>query len=173
VISETNLQIHTRVGNAYQNWMHTAQTLFAASKVLKREHKRAYAALRGSGKAAIEMLTVWTQPMLTAFGIECLIKAIWLKQGNQLASNGKYVPMIPNERHRLVPLCRAAGIALDSREADALERMSDIARSIGRYPIGRRARENKSVSWSSRDDDIIKNLIVKLKAQLRQCPKAD
>jgi hypothetical protein len=148
--------------------MHTAQTLFAASKVLKREHERAWAALRGTGKAPIETFTVWTQPMLTAFGIECLIKAIWLKQGNQLASNGKYVPMIPNERHRLVPLCRAAGIALDSRETDALERMSDIAGSIGRYPIGRRARQNKSITWSWKDDDIIESLIVKLKTQVRQ-----
>jgi hypothetical protein len=75
-MSEASIQIHARVGNACQNWMHTAQTLFAASKVLKREHERACAALRGMGKAPIEMLTVWTQTMLTAFGIECLIKAI-------------------------------------------------------------------------------------------------
>ena len=169
-MSETSIQIHARVGNAYQNWMHTAQTLFAASKVLKREHESARAALRGTGKAPIEMLTVWTQPMLTAFGIECLIKAIWLKQGNQLARDGKFVPMIKNERHQL---CGAARVALDSREADALERMSDIAGSIGRYPIGRRAREYKSVSWSSNDDDIIENLIVKLKTQLRQPPPGD
>jgi hypothetical protein len=85
-MSETSIQIHARVGNAYQNWMHTAQTLFAASKVLKREHEHAGAALRRTGKAPIEILTVWTQPMLAAFGIECLIKAIWLRQGNQLAS---------------------------------------------------------------------------------------
>ena len=172
-MSETSIQIHARVGNAYQNWMHTAQTLFAASKVLKSEHEHARAALRRTGKAPIEMLTVWTQPMLAAFGIECLIKAIWLKQGNQLASNGKYVPMIPNEGHRLVRLCRVAGIALDSRETDALERMSDIAGSIGRYPISRRARQNKSLSWGSQDDDIIENLIVKLKTQLRQRPTGD
>jgi hypothetical protein len=36
--------------------------------------------------------------MLAAFGIECLIKAIWLKQGHQLARDGKYIPMIPKER---------------------------------------------------------------------------
>jgi hypothetical protein len=64
--------------------MHTAQTLFAASKVLKREHLHARAALRRTGKAPIEMLTVWTQPMLAAFGIECLIKAIGLNKGISL-----------------------------------------------------------------------------------------
>jgi hypothetical protein len=117
-MSESNIEIHTRVGNDHQNWTHTAQTLFAGRKVLERE--RSFQ----SGKASIESLTVWIEIMLTAFGIECLIKAIWLKQGPKLAQNGKYVEMIKNERHRLVKLCGAAGIALDSREADGLERMS-------------------------------------------------
>jgi len=89
---------------------HGANTV-RRKQALKREHEHARAALRRTGKTPIEMLTVWTQPMFAAFGIECLIKAIWLKQGNQLASDGRYIPMIPNESHRLVPLCRAAGIA--------------------------------------------------------------
>jgi hypothetical protein len=117
--------------------MHTARR----KQALKREHEHARAALRRTGKTPIEMLTVWTQPMFVAFGIECLIKAIWLKQGNQLAGDGRYVPMIPNEGHRLMPLCRAA--------------------------------EMRSVSWSSQDDNVIENLIVKLNAQLPQRPADD
>jgi hypothetical protein len=105
----------------------------------------------------------WIEIMLTAFGIECLIKAIWIKQGNQLARNGKYIPITKNEKHQLVELCGAIGFKLSERETDALERMSDIAGSIGRYPISRRARQNKSLSWGSQDDDIIENVIVKLR----------
>src|SRR5437773_8925739 len=99
--------------------MQTAQTLFAGNQILRRERER--------GKAPIEMTMPWTELMLTAFGIECLIKAVWIKQGNQVARDGKYVPMTKNEGHQLVKLCRVAGIPLDSREADALKRMSDIA----------------------------------------------
>ncbi len=86
-MSESVIAIHTRVGNDYRNWMHTAQTLFAGSTILTRERERACAGLR-PGKAPIEILTFWTELMLIAFGIECLVKAIWIKQGNQLARDG-------------------------------------------------------------------------------------
>src|SRR2546425_11251665 len=92
---------HTRVGNNYRNWMHTAQTLFAGSTILTREDARARASLRRTGNAPIELLTVWTELMLAAFGIECLLKAIWLKHGHELARDGKYIPIVPNDRHRL------------------------------------------------------------------------
>ena len=68
--------------------------------------------------------------------------------------------------HELVKLCGRAGIALDPREADALQEISDIATSLGRYPIAKRAeKERRSISWPS---VIIENLIEKLKAQLRK-----
>ena len=104
--------------------------------------------------------------MLTAFGVECLIKAVWLKQGHQLAQNGKYMEMIKNEGHHLGRLCEAAGIVLSQREEAPLARLSDIAGSIARYPIGRRARQTTRVWWSSTDDHIIENLIVRLKTEM-------
>ena len=64
----------------------------------------------------MELYTVWTTPMLLAFGVDCLIKAIWVKQGHILARDGKYVPMCKNERHDLVRLCGVAGIALNPTE---------------------------------------------------------
>ena len=76
---------HTRVGNDYRCWAITARALFAASKTVERERERVKTTLRPPCKAPDEILTTWIDPMLTAFGIECLIKAIWLKQGNQLA----------------------------------------------------------------------------------------
>lgn len=141
--------------------MHTARTLFAGSKLLKHERERSFQ----SGHASIESFTVWIEVMLMAFGIECLIKAIWIKQGNQLARDGKYIPITKNEGHQLVKLCGAVGFALEQREADALQRMSDIAGSIGRYPIPRRASQTEGVrSWSSEDDGIIENLISRLES---------
>src|SRR5205814_9743293 len=79
-----------QAGNNYRNWMFTARALFAGSTILARESERARANLRHGGKAPMELLTVWTELMLAAFGIECLIKAIWVKQGHSLARNGKY-----------------------------------------------------------------------------------
>ncbi len=158
--------------------MHTAQTLFAGSTILTRERERARANLRAPGKAPIELLTLWTELMLAAFGIECLIKATWVKQGHELARDGKYVPMRRNEGHQLVPLCQVAGIKLDVREADVLERLSIIARTIGRYPIPKRAHETRPrefycqtgspLSWSSDDDHVVESVVLRLKTELRR-----
>ncbi len=154
------------------------QTLFAGSTILTRERERALADLSGSGRASIEVLTLWTELMLAAFGIECLIKAIWVKQGHKLARDGKYVPMCQREGHQLVALCDVAGIKLDAREADVLEGLSIIARTIGRYPIPKRAQETRPrqfyrqagspLSWSGDDDQCIENFVHRLKLDLRK-----
>jgi len=171
-VSESDIEIHTRVGNDYLTWALTAQALFAGSTILTRERERARENMPpGLSKAPMEMRTVWIELMLAAFGIECLIKAIWIKKGHQLAQNGKYIEIIPNERHRLVPLCQAAGIALESGEIKALERIADIAGAIGRYPIPKRsspAHFRGGRSWSSVEDHIIENLVQRLKKELRK-----
>ena len=166
---EPTVAIHTRVGNDHHHWDYTAKRLFAASKMLNRERNRIRATMRPPCKAPIEIFTLWVELMLTAFGIECLIKAIWLKQGHQLARDGKYVEMIKKERHQLVKLCGAAGIALNRREAHALQRISEIAGSIGRYPIARRSSEaDRRRSWGSTFDRVIEDFIVKLETQLAE-----
>jgi hypothetical protein len=117
----------------------------------------------------MEILTFWTELMLAAFGIECLIKAIWLTQGHRLARNGKYYPMMAKQGHRLEKLCVVAGIVLSQREKQVLVELSDIAGSIGRYPIPSRARHTTAaLYWSSRNDPVIENLVVRLKTQIRQ-----
>src|SRR5437773_1669635 len=50
---------------------------------------------------------------------------------------------------------------------DERERMSDIGKSIGRYPIGTAA-ETRVRYWSLKDDDIVEDFIARLKAQIRQ-----
>jgi hypothetical protein len=169
-LNESHIGIHTRVGNDYRNWALTAQALFAGSTILTRERERARENMRpGLSKAPIELRTAWVELMLAAFGIECLIKAIWIKKGHQLAHDGKYVPMTKND-HQLVKLCRVVGITLDPRETDALERIADIAGAIGRYPIPRRSSPTHfrgGRSWSSTEDHIIENLVARLKMELR------
>ena len=96
-MSEHPVAINTRVGNDYRNWKHTARELLAGSEVMRRERLRHFATLK-PGKTTLdetppEFFTTWAELMLTAFGIQCLIKAIWLTQGNQLARDGRYVPM--------------------------------------------------------------------------------
>jgi len=169
---DSEIEIHTRLGNEPFYWVITARALFAASDAVKCERERVTTTLR-PGKASDIVLTIWTELMLRAFGIECLIKAIWVKRGHQLARDGRYIGMTKKEKpHELVRLCGNAGIALNQREADALQRISDIAKSIGRYPIARNAEvDSRTRSWEY--DDTIKSFISRLKAELRNTSATD
>ena len=107
-MNESVIARYSELGNEPGLWVHSAQTLFAGSEILRRERERVTANL-AYRKEPNAIVMPWLELMLTAFGIECLIKAVWLKQGHRLAQNGKYVPMTNNERHHLVKLCRVVG----------------------------------------------------------------
>jgi hypothetical protein len=161
---------YDRVGNDYQIWAMFARALFTASAILKREREREEAKLDRSGAVRVvpaEMFTVWIEPMLASFGIECLVKALWVKHGHEIARDGKYIPIIKNEGHRLVSLCQAVGIPLNNREQDTLKRISDIARTIGRYPIPKSA-SDPCGDWSTEDDQVVENFVLRLKRELRK-----
>jgi hypothetical protein len=171
VIDESEaLKVHTQLGNDPFRWEITARSLFAASQALKSERERVQSTLK-PGPAPEIITTLWIDVMLTAFGIECLVKSIWILQGHQLARDGKYVGMPNKEKekpHDLVKMCDTAGITLNQRETDALRRMSDIGKSIGRYPIGKSA-VTQLRYWSSKDDDnLIEKFVARLKAQIRK-----
>jgi hypothetical protein len=157
---------HTRIGNDPVYWEMTARGLFAAGKTITGERERVKSTLPDGPMTDITM-TNWVNIMLTALGIECLIKAIWILQGNQLARDGKYVGMAKNERHDLGRLCHIARIPLDDRETDTLQRMSDIAQSIGRYPVGK-SYVTRVLYWTLKDDDVIEDFVARLKAQFRR-----
>lgn len=171
-MDKSAIEVHTRAGNDPLYWVSTARALFAASQAVKEARKRVLSTLK-PGRAPDIVITGWTRIMLAAFGIECLIKAIWVKHGHQLARDGKYVGMTNKEKpHELVKLCDIAGIPLNERETNALQRMSDIAKSIGRYPIGRTAEiGSRAGVWSSTDDGIIENFIARLKTQIHSKTK--
>ena len=170
---ESPIEEHTRLGNDQLSWDITAQELFASAAVLNRERERVEKSLKSKPyprRVPMESKTFWVELMLAAFGIECLIKALWLKQGHALARGGKYIGMMKKEGHRLEKLCRCAGIKLKPREEETLTRLSDIAGSIGRYPIPSRVPQRAvELGWSDPHDyDIIENIIARLERELRK-----
>jgi hypothetical protein len=170
-MKESLIEEHTRIGNDYGWWEITADDLFASSFVLNHERERVEKPLEtGPRPLPIENRTFWVELMLAAFGIECLIKAVWLKQGHQLARDGKYQPMMAKEGHRLEKLCRAAGISLSSNEEKTLTRLSDIAASAARYPIPNRvSQRDMMIGWSDPHDyDVTENFIARLKSELQK-----
>jgi hypothetical protein len=68
--------------------------------------------------------------MIAGFAVECLIKAVWLKNGNEPVRDGEYKGVLRKEGHWLAPLCDRVGIRVSLTERRSLHRLSLIVRSI-------------------------------------------
>jgi hypothetical protein len=160
---------HTQIGNNYSNWTSSAQVLFAASSVLTRERNAEDARILNSTDAtpvSVAILTLPAELMLTAFAIEALLKALWLKKGNKLVHQGKYTPLPCEQKrqfHNLAALCDNVGFILREGERIVLDILSSTGRFKGRYPIARRSVDMRSIFfWSHDYDKVTGELVTRL-----------
>jgi hypothetical protein len=73
--------------------------------------------------------------MLDGMAIECLLKALWAKQGHKLVNGGKYVGVHGAGDHDLVQLADVLKLTLSDSEKDVLRRLSHFIEYGGRYPV--------------------------------------
>ena len=95
---------YTHIGNLPENWSTSASQLFAAAMILRQEREkernRFLATKPGhAGPVSVAIGTDSAERLLTAFGLETLLKAVWLRAGNTLVADGKYVGL-PCERRQ-------------------------------------------------------------------------
>lgn len=134
---------YTQMGNDFRNWSGSASNLFGASMILKQEEEKERRRLEDSnyvGSVSVAINTHGAQHLLTAFGLESLLKAVWLKNGNKLVADGKYVGLPCENRkkwHNLVSICDDVRVPLQPSERRILKSLSDIGRYHGRYPVAR------------------------------------
>ncbi len=85
---ERRIEEHTWAGNAPQAWRLCAGDLLAAASVLRERRE-------GIDPDSAPAPDLWRlhppELMLSGMAIECLLKALWVKRGNELAREGGYV----------------------------------------------------------------------------------
>jgi hypothetical protein len=89
-------------GNNYRAWMFMAETLLEAAKNVKKG-----AADEGGEElhdSGLMLDTDSVYAMLLGYTIECLLKGIWVKNGNVLAKNGSLVPIPGTGDHQRAQL---------------------------------------------------------------------
>jgi len=76
--------------------------------------------------------------LLLGYAIECAMKCYWVKCGNKMVKNGRFVG-VPGASadHDLVRLGKVVGYRLTDRESDVIARLSKFIRFAGRYPIAK------------------------------------
>src|SRR5439155_2222868 len=73
--------------------------------------------------------------MLRGFALECLFKALWVKRGNVLASQGKLQKIPDVGNHELLQLADKLELECEPKERDLLKCLVLFTTSVGRYPI--------------------------------------
>ena len=135
---EFQIANYDTVGNMHGAWGSHASCLLEAAKILKTAFDAAYliADKAGPGEALPAALYVHpTEIMLRGFALECFFKALWLKRGNKLAKDGKFLGISGVGSHELVQLADRLEFKCTGKERDMLGRLSIFVLSIGRYPI--------------------------------------
>lgn len=159
---------HTWAGNEPETWRACADNLLAAAAVL-RERREAI------DSSSLPVPNAWRlhppELMLAGMAMECLLKAVWVKRGNKLAEDGRYV-RVPGERsHDLLQLARVLHLTLSDLDKDVLRRLSHFMKYGGRHPVPKDAEELQlittprggraiSTHWSTPGDQVLFNALV-------------
>jgi hypothetical protein len=163
-------QSHQRFGNLWISWLFWMFALDDAQMSLG-EH----ASHRKGKKGEIVMPTVLAvRAMILGYAVECGLKALWLKQGNELITGGKYRGVKGAQDHNLVQLAKVVGFSLTPKEEPVLNRLTKFARFAGRYPVAKTPNEMEpdaltqadSGFFSKQDFRTAESLINKLRAAI-------
>jgi len=174
--------LHTRAGNFFASWRLAADDLLIASQVLKeRAESFDRNSLAAGDPIPPEGRLGAVELMLKGMAIECLLKALWLKLGNTLVKDGRYVGVRGAADHDLPQLASAAKLAINDLETDLLRRLSHFIRYGGRYPVPKDASElmltrsprggaAAATVWSSPSDGkLFDALVSRLSSLLEEC----
>ena len=122
---------HTWAGNSSSAWVSCAQNLIAAATVLRERRD----SIDSSSATAPTAFIHPVELMLNCMAVEGLLKALWVKQGNYLAKDGRYVAVCGAGGHDLVQLADVLNLTLSEFEKDTLRRLSHFIEYGGRYPV--------------------------------------
>ena len=159
---------HERVGNFPRAWQLVASNLLSASQVLREKCESSDSRSATTGElGAVEL-------MLRGMAIECLLKALWLKQGRALVKDGHFKGVAGAGAHDLPQLTLAVAFPLSDLEKDLLRRLSHFIEYGGRYPVPKDANKLRltpapgggkasATTWSTpTDNQLFDALILRL-----------
>lgn len=131
-----------RVGNSPGAWHSVADNLLFASQVLAQQCDAPEQLVSTSGDQLSSRTRLGAiELMLKGMAMECLLKALCLKQGHLFVSAGKFEPVSNAGAHNLVQLAKAVTLNPTKFEIDLLKRLQHFIEYGGRYPIPKLSNE--------------------------------
>lgn len=178
---EEQAKEYDKTGNEPLAWELSADDLEASAAILK-EARDGFDpnSLKLGDEIPDEDKVLFPELMLRALSLECLLKALWLKQGNKIAEDGEYKGVKGAGDHDLLQLAAVVGLKLDKTEKDVLKRLSKIMTSNGRYPIPKNWKAGRIQEWHGgnigppgfwrhpSDDQVLSRVVNDVKTELDQ-----
>src|SRR5438067_2821529 len=126
--------VHSTTGNNYRAWFASVEDLTTAAK---RIYDGTPASLPDGTVLMLSINTVTA--MLIGYAIESALKGLWVRAGNKLIVNGKFVRPPNAGDHELGQLGREMSkqvhLPMTADELNVLDRLSAFVLFAGRYPI--------------------------------------
>jgi hypothetical protein len=161
-------QFHT-IGNDPHAWRVSADQLLATARVLKRQQEAVNVdEIRTGDPVPDEGRVGAVEKMLRGFAVECLLKGLWVKQGHELASGGKFVGVSGvKDQHDLRQLAKAVDFTINDDQKDLFKRLSAYIKFVGRYPIPTQGGGDYGAWWRSpTDDQMLEDIVTELRGKL-------
>jgi len=131
---QTISQNHQRWGNHWMAWSYWVLVLEHAARMIGEQ---AHHEEEHNGNVVMPAVLA-VRAMLLGYALECGMKCYWVKCGNKIVQNGKFVGVRgAGAEHNLVQLAKVVGFTPTQREADVLTRLAKFIRFAGRYPIAK------------------------------------
>jgi hypothetical protein len=167
ISDQWQIENYDKSGNIPQAWEMSADSLLAAEGLLRKERTIYYTTTAQSIKAGQEIppegKILNVEIMLKGFAVECLLKALWVKKGNELAHKGKLHKIPGVGDHKLIQLAKKMELQIDEKQTSLLRRLEIYVASMGRYPMGvnwettkiTKASGGPPTCWSVPSDDLL------------------
>jgi len=156
--------LHARTGNSVLAWTSVAPDILAAANVLKeRVDSFDLGSVAAGDSVPREALLGHVVLMLRGMAVECLLKGLCLKRGNELVVDGKYSRVPGASDHNLCELASAVDFNVDYAEEAVLRRLSLFVQYGGRYPIPKSAviYGQAATTWATPSDENVFNELVR------------
>ena len=176
---QNNIQF-IETANNYSNWKMRAEDLKYASQTLDENFEEKMS----NGMENISDIKIvaghpMISKMLKGYAIELFAKTIFIKNGNKVAKveDGKCSFNLSGaNNHNLKPMLEGIDIDLTKQEKNTLDKLSQIVKGFGRYPVLKKASQAPlkdqgngilgRLSWQEEDDKNVDSLLSKLESKL-------
>ena len=164
-----------RIANDFKHWFQKARSLHFSAKELFKIYEKTLKEMQKNERGSVPISFFISDQvlLLEGFAIECLLKGLYIADGEKIAEDGKLRNSLARKSHKLLSWCNLTNIELNDRQKELFKTLSLVITSYGRYPVPMKYENNPLEKtkergykpryiWSYDDMVLIDNFIISI-----------